>query len=143
MRRIFFLTALLCLGGLLFLNHWAESIRKAPDPRATLKVLDRQGILLAESQNQRFGRRDWVSLSAVSPALVEAVIAQEDRRFFSHFGSTLGPGPRPLGQSSLLALFPRRLHPHPANGQDSFRKLEGSASAENSLFKTARDPLGL
>lgn len=51
--------------------------------QATVTVLDKDGLVLARrgAQGQRF-----VNLDEVSPLLVEAVIATEDKRFFSHFG---------------------------------------------------------
>jgi penicillin-binding protein 1C len=50
-------------------------------------LYDRRGGILA---TQRFGlnsrRLDWVKLEDVSPALIEALLVAEDRRFYSHNG---------------------------------------------------------
>jgi len=51
------------------------------------RVLDRTGVVLHEQRVDPTRRRlGWTPLAAVSPALVEAVLASEDRRFFAHAG---------------------------------------------------------
>jgi len=50
-------------------------------------LLDRNGEPLSRVRIDRTRRRgDWVELSQVSPALIEAVLAAEDRRFRTHGG---------------------------------------------------------
>ncbi|MFO1418888.1 MAG: penicillin-binding protein 1C [Methylotetracoccus sp.] len=50
-------------------------------------LLDRHGGLLHRLRlDQRVRRLDWVPLGAMSPALINAVVAAEDRRFFEHRG---------------------------------------------------------
>jgi penicillin-binding protein 1C len=50
-------------------------------------LLDRNGEPLSRVRVDQSGRRgDWVPLAEVSPALVEAVLAAEDRRFTRHGG---------------------------------------------------------
>ena len=50
-------------------------------------LLDRHGELLQELRvNQERRRLDWTPLKNISPALIEAVIQAEDRRFFDHPG---------------------------------------------------------
>ena len=50
-------------------------------------LLDRNGEVLSRVRVDKDRRRgDWVALQDVSPALVDAVIAAEDRRFRSHGG---------------------------------------------------------
>ncbi len=50
-------------------------------------LLDRDGVLL-DSARMDYGVRrfDWISLDSISPALIEAVIAAEDHRFWTHHG---------------------------------------------------------
>jgi 1A family penicillin-binding protein len=50
------------------------------------KIYDRQGHLLYEVTDPQGGRRTKVSLSQISPYLIEATIATEDRDFYSHPG---------------------------------------------------------
>jgi penicillin-binding protein 1C len=50
-------------------------------------LLDRHGTALSRVRIDHGHRRgDWVALEEVSPALVDAVIASEDRRFHAHAG---------------------------------------------------------
>src|SRR5215469_15300774 len=54
------------------------------------QLLDRYGDPLYERRIDSHGRRlAWVPLDEVSPAIVRAVIASEDRRFFAHHGVDL------------------------------------------------------
>src|SRR3989338_2825940 len=50
------------------------------------KILDRNGRLLAEFPSAHGTFSTWAPLSEVSPHLVQATLAAEDRRFFSHAG---------------------------------------------------------
>ncbi len=55
-----------------------------------VQVLDRRGALLQRVRQDYQGRRgDWLALDDVSPALTQAVLASEDRRFHSHHGVDL------------------------------------------------------
>jgi penicillin-binding protein 1C len=50
-------------------------------------LLDRHGKVIHELRvNPAFRRLDWVRLEEVSPALINAVIRSEDKRFFEHHG---------------------------------------------------------
>jgi len=55
------------------------------------KIYDRQGGLLYELFDPQWGRRTKVSLEHISPYLIQATIATEDRYFYQH------PGFDPLG----------------------------------------------
>ncbi|MFO1519470.1 MAG: transglycosylase domain-containing protein [bacterium] len=90
---------ILCLAGLLaasLLLFWAEWVRTSADPRANLKITDQSGLWLAQEDSPRFGWRTWVPLSSFPPSLVNAVLLQEDRRFYYH------PGIDPIGLSRAL-----------------------------------------
>lgn len=50
------------------------------------RVYDRNGNLLAEFFDPRAGRRIWVSLRDVSPAVVQATLATEDPNFYKNPG---------------------------------------------------------
>ncbi|MDX2171002.1 MAG: transglycosylase domain-containing protein, partial [Deltaproteobacteria bacterium] len=51
------------------------------------RLLDRHGEVVHERRIDRTRRRlAWTPLDAVSPALVDALLASEDRRFFAHGG---------------------------------------------------------
>ena len=50
-------------------------------------LLDRHGEILHELRTDKYRRRlDWTSLKDISPALREAVIQAEDKRFYDHRG---------------------------------------------------------
>ncbi|MBN1305174.1 MAG: PBP1A family penicillin-binding protein [Anaerolineales bacterium] len=52
----------------------------------TTRIFDRNGNLLYEIIDPHAGKRSFVSLDEVSPALVAATIATEDKEFYSHPG---------------------------------------------------------
>ena len=76
-------------------------------------LLDRHGRELGRVRTDMGARRgDWVPLAAISPALVRAAIAAEDRRFYAHHGvdwravgaamrARVGLGGRPRGASTV------------------------------------------
>jgi len=52
----------------------------------TTRILDRNGNLLYEILDPKAGRRTYVTLDKISPYLVAATIATEDKGFYSHPG---------------------------------------------------------
>jgi penicillin-binding protein 1C len=52
----------------------------------SLRLLDRNGVLLREVLSDEGGRCRWVKLEDVSPHLLKATIAAEDKLFFFHRG---------------------------------------------------------
>lgn len=80
----------LCVGveGLHHLNRVRDSLPPALSiastrPPLTTRILSRDGRLLATLFKEN---RTWTPLKKISPALRRAVIAIEDRRFYSHKG---------------------------------------------------------
>lgn len=85
-------------------------------------LLDRHGVVLQSRRIDESARRlPWVPLAEVSPALVEAVIQSEDRRFRWHYGvdllavaaalrDALGEG-RLRGASTLTMQLAARIDP--------------------------------
>lgn len=55
-------------------------------PGQSRRVLDRRGALLAERALPDRGRQEWVELGELSPWVVPALLASEDRRFGRHPG---------------------------------------------------------
>ncbi|MCA9494966.1 MAG: transglycosylase domain-containing protein, partial [Myxococcales bacterium] len=55
-------------------------------PVEARRVYARDGELLAERALPERGRPDWVDLDEVAPALIDALVASEDRRFGHHPG---------------------------------------------------------
>jgi penicillin-binding protein 1C len=58
----------------------------APWSVQSLRVVDRNGIVLREYQNDQEGRGTWKPLREISPAVQMATVAVEDRRFAWHPG---------------------------------------------------------
>jgi penicillin-binding protein 1C len=91
----FFLVLSLMVLGSLFLPLPGERFQK--ENIQSLRVLDRRGVLLREFLNDEQGRGAWKSLEEVSPALLQAIIAVEDKRFYYH------PGVDPIALVRALA----------------------------------------
>jgi penicillin-binding protein 1C len=79
------LLACLMTAGANAVPTFAE-VRSAHRP-SDVAVVDRSGVPLQTVRVDKGVRRlDWVSLDAISPALREAVVASEDKRFHAHAG---------------------------------------------------------
>jgi len=91
--------AALALAGVLVLCLlsaviWASTVQLPADalqPRAiaSVRIEDRDGTLLREVLSRPDGRARWVPLQRISPHVVQATLAGEDRRFFEHGGVDL------------------------------------------------------
>ncbi len=57
-----------------------------PGPVLSLRIVDRSGSLLREVLSDEGGRCRWLELEGMSPLLVRATIAAEDKDFFLHGG---------------------------------------------------------
>jgi membrane peptidoglycan carboxypeptidase len=64
----------------------------------TTRILDRNGNILYEITDPNAGRRTYVPLSKVSPYVLAATIATEDKNFYSHPGSMHGDPARFLAE---------------------------------------------
>src|SRR5688572_11587425 len=62
----------------------------------TARIASRDGTLLAEIDDVRYGRRTFVPLSEMTRDLVMATMATEDRRYYTH------PGVDPVGLARAL-----------------------------------------
>jgi penicillin-binding protein 1C len=113
-------------------------------------LLDRSGERLSRVRIDRERRRgDWVALGEVSPALVDAVIASEDHRFYEHGGvdwtgllgaarqTTLGER---RGGSTLTMQLAAQLNPELERGGrrgpiDKWRQVRQALAIERSWSK--------
>ncbi len=82
---------ILSLGGafLLFFGSFYIPVPKRklnPRPVISLLITDRDGVPLREVLSDEGGRCRWVSLEEISPVVLKATIAAEDRHFFAHAG---------------------------------------------------------
>ncbi len=67
--------------------YWPISKRRLdPGPVVSLRITDRSGELLREILSDEGGRCRWVGLADISPFLLRATVASEDKSFFAHPG---------------------------------------------------------
>jgi penicillin-binding protein 1C len=85
-KRLLFV--LLALPGLVFLTTFLPFPKSKLSPGAIISVqlLDRNGVFLREVLSDEGGRCRWVKLEDISPHLLNATIAAEDKLFFFHHG---------------------------------------------------------
>ncbi len=92
---LFSAVILLLIGGTALLYSYYSIARTLPSVEdlqnrasqfETTRILDRNGNLLYEILDPSAGRRTYVTLDKISPALVAATIATEDKDFYIHPG---------------------------------------------------------
>jgi len=84
----------LCVLTLMFYEYYRiaatlpgiADLRQRAAQFETTRILDRNGDLLYEILDPSAGRRTYVTLDQISPYLVAAVIATEDKGFYAHPG---------------------------------------------------------
>ena len=90
----FFILALVAGGSFLLYQYYTiaatlpsvDDLRQRASQFETTRILDRNGNLLYEILDPNAGRRTYVTLDKISPYLVAATIATEDKEFYSHAG---------------------------------------------------------
>jgi penicillin-binding protein 1C len=93
---------------------------------SSIKITDRNGMLLREVFSPASGRGTMVSIDQVSPEYRAALLATEDKRFYSHFGidplavahaaaANIRAGKIVRGGSTITQQLVRALHPRPRN----------------------------
>ncbi|MFC1921879.1 transglycosylase domain-containing protein, partial [Chloroflexota bacterium] len=63
-----------------------DDLRQKASQFETTRILDRNGNILYEILDPTAGRRSYVSMDNISPYLVAAIVATEDKGFYSHPG---------------------------------------------------------
>lgn len=118
-----------------------------PDRDTSALIVDRHGKILREPVSpQREQRRRWVELEEVSPHLINALVAVEDQRFYSHFGvdpiavvraawSNVRAGEIRSGASTLTMQVVRLVSPEPRTFAAKFRQAVGAMRLETELSK--------
>lgn len=89
-----FVTLILVAGSILLYQYYkiAATLPNVDDLKArasqfeTTRILDRNGRILYEILDPNAGRRTFVPLNRISPTLVAATIATEDKEFYNHPG---------------------------------------------------------
>ncbi len=92
---MFGLIVLLLIGGSFALSQYysiastlpsIDDLRQRASQFETTRILDRNGNNLYEILDPSAGRRTYVKLDKISPSLVAATIATEDKSFYTHPG---------------------------------------------------------
>ena len=120
-----------------------DSIRAGYAPSDRL-ILDRKGAVIQHVRvDDKVRRGAWTSLDEVSPALIDAVLLSEDKRFFEHGGvdlraaaaaaiSNLRGGATTRGASSIsmqVAALMDKLLARPADGRTVEQKIDQAQAA--------------
>lgn len=73
------------------LGYYQPALNNLPNhiPFQTTHVYDRNGHLLYELYNPQYGRRTYVNYNDISPILIQAAVAAEDRTFWTNSGVDL------------------------------------------------------
>ena len=151
LKRAALVIAALVLGppALWWVAVHAGSIPRARfEPRAatSLTVLDAAGGILRQDATTAGGRESWVALDRISPTLVDATLASEDRRFWQHGGvDPLGivralaldavRGRAAFGGSTLTMQLARLLDPRPRTLPNKLREAIAAGRIERTLGK--------
>ncbi len=115
-------------------------------PAESLRIYDRHGQLLGERVGADGHRRRSLPLSRVSPWLIQATIAIEDRRFYAHDGvdaravlraaiQNARAGRIVSGASTITMQTVRLLEPHPRGFGPKVREAIDARRLEYSLSK--------
>jgi penicillin-binding protein 1C len=92
---LFVLVLVLLVGGSFLLYQYytiaatlpsVDDLRQRASQFETTRILDRNGNVLYEILDPSAGRRTYVKLDKISPFLVAATIATEDKEFYTHPG---------------------------------------------------------
>ena len=120
--------------------------RLEPRAAASLTVLDAAGGILRQDATAAGGRESWVPLERVSPDLVNATLASEDRRFWRHGGVDpvgiaralaldLVRGRAAFGGSTLTMQLARLVDPRPRTFWGKLREAVVAGRIERALGK--------
>ena len=83
----------------------------------TTRILDRDGNVLYEILDPNAGRRTYIPIEEISPYLIAATIATEDKDFYTNPGFDIWGVARALWQNYTAGRDPLRcFHNHPAAG---------------------------
>ncbi len=86
---LFFLAAVTSVVGYVYIASQLpppEELQTRQTAFVSSKIYDREGNLLYEVTDPQGGRRTKVPLSEISPYLIQATVATEDRNFYAHPG---------------------------------------------------------
>lgn len=70
-----------------------------PESKSPTQILDRNGKLLYEVRQPDYGSQDFLPLKDIPPRIIDALLATEDRSFYSHWGISIRSIMRALWQN--------------------------------------------
>lgn len=152
LRRLRRPAAILASIALSVVSSVALYIRLTPYPTTLLRadgslvVTDRSGEILRVVVLPGGGRSRWVGLDAIAPALVQATLAGEDHRFFSHggvdavavvraVGLAVRAGRPVSGASTITMQLVRLVEPHRRTGVGKLGEMITAWRLERALSK--------
>ena len=160
---LFALVLLAVCGGSILVYMYYDIARELPDVTTlrektsqfeTTRILDRNGNVLYEILDPNAGRRTYVPLSKISPYLVAATIATEDRNFYSHpgfdvlaifraFWQNYQSGETVSGASTITQQLARALlfEPEEATEQSYIRKIREAVLAAEITRRYTKDEI--
>jgi penicillin-binding protein 1C len=121
------------------------ALKEGP-PEHSIRIEDCNGHLLREVRSKTGALSQWVPLSALPPSLPRALVAVEDRRFFSHKGvdpvAVLRAAAQAMlqrrivsGASTLTMQLARSLQPHRRSFWAKYREMALALRIEASVSK--------
>jgi len=86
---------------IVFLLIPLPSVSLYPEKMVSCNILDRKGNLLRTILSSKYSTASWVNLDRISPHMIDATVAAEDKRFYSHFGIDMLATARALVQDIM------------------------------------------
>ena len=145
-KALFIAGAVLCALAILSLFLPISREKLDPGPVISLRLLDRNGVLLREVLSDEGGRCRWVGLPDIPPHLVQATIAAEDKSFYFHrgvnpvsvvraFWQNVKHGRVVSGASTITQQLVRSIYPARRNLLSKLREIWLASRLERTISK--------
>ncbi|MCH7662634.1 MAG: transglycosylase domain-containing protein [Chloroflexi bacterium] len=131
-----------------------QDLRARASDFETTRILDRNGNLLYEIMDPNAGRRTYVALDEISPFMVAAIIATEDKGYYSNpgfspsailraFSQNIASGETVSGASTITQQLARALllSPEEASQISYLRKVKEAILAEEMTRRYSKDEI--
>ncbi len=154
------LVLLAAIGGVLVYAGIASTLPAVEDLRArsaqfeTTRILDRNGNILYEILDPNAGRRTYVEIEQISPNMIAAIIATEDKDFYNNpgfdvfaiiraFWQNLNSGETVSGASTITQQLARALlfSPEERSEQSYLRKMREAILAWEITRRYSKDEI--
>jgi penicillin-binding protein 1C len=135
-RILSILLAAAAVAAALYQSLWLmpDPLAKArPEFQPSVQIMDREGRLLREFLSDKDTRNQWTRLADLSPHLIDAALAAEDKRFYRHHGvdiravfrafwQNVTAGRIRSGASTITMQVARRIDPGPRTLSQKIRE---------------------